>query len=93
MTVTVKKRQTWHDLAIYHTGNVANAFDLALANGVSVSSGPVPGTEVVIPDGLPQSPETMQYLRARGIEPATGYVPIPESGDDYVLPGELPMSL
>lgn len=95
MTVKVKIKQTWFDLSIHYTGSVHNAFDIALANGQPLSSTPVPGSTITIPDTLSKQPEVMQYLQARGIEPATGFAErfsaSPEL--DYLFPGVFPLSL
>lgn len=67
MKVKVQGRQSFFDVAIRHTGDVAAAYDIALAAGCSVTD--QPPAEVEIPSGL--NPSVVAYYNAQGIEPAT----------------------
>ncbi|WP_163401404.1 hypothetical protein [Flavobacterium fluviatile] len=73
MTATVLVLQSWFDLAIQHTGNVTNAFALALANGErSVTDDPVSGEQIVIPDSMTIYKKEVDYLKSKTAIPATG---------------------
>jgi len=51
--VKVKKGQTLLDIAIQETGNVANAYSIAVANNISVTAELNAEHELVLPIGLP----------------------------------------
>ena len=67
MKVKVLNRQNFFDLAIRHTGDVAAAYDIALAAGCSVTD--QPPAEVEIPAEINHL--VVAYYNAQGIEPAT----------------------
>ncbi|AWG24829.1 hypothetical protein [Flavobacterium kingsejongi] len=71
-TVTVLMQQSFLDLSIQYTGTVYNAFEIARVNNRSITDQMAAGDEIIIPDGLTQSPKALQYFEARKIVPATG---------------------
>lgn len=71
MEIMVLHNQSLLDLAIQHTGNVFNAFDIAVANGFSVSDSLVPGSKLMIPDSVKVEKEILNYYTAKSIKPAT----------------------
>lgn len=64
--------QSWFDISIKHTGNVLNAFDIALANDQSITDKIDVNAIIVIPDNLLLNNKELQYYNARNINPATG---------------------
>lgn len=73
MRVTVLNTQSILDISIQHTGSVYNAFDIAVANGLSISSLIEPGTSVIIPE-VSQNNDVLNYYSTKQIQPATGLV-------------------
>lgn len=67
MKVKVLDRQNFFDLAIRHTGDVAAAYDIALAAGCSVTD--QPPAEVEIDTEI--APLVVAYFNVQSIEPAT----------------------
>ncbi|MNE48597.1 hypothetical protein D3C80_1430710 [compost metagenome] len=61
--------QSIFDLAIQHCGDVSAAWDIAKANGLSVTQALVPGQLVSVPD--PVNVPISGYFLARGITIAT----------------------
>lgn len=72
MKITVLRNQSFMDLALQHTGDVLNAFDIAAANNMAVSDTPVSGTVVTIPETIAVNDDVLNYYAANGIRPATG---------------------
>lgn len=72
-TITVLHNQSLLDIAIQHTGDVTNAFALAVANGISVTDDLQPGADLVIPDDITTDADILNYYSAKGLQPATGY--------------------
>lgn len=71
-TITVLHNQSLLDIAIQHTGDVTNAFALAVANGISVTDDLQPGADLVIPDDITTDADILNYYSAKGLQPATG---------------------
>lgn len=67
MKVKVLDRQNFFDLAIRYTGDVAAAYDIALAAGYSVTD--QPPAEVEIDTEI--APLVVAYFNAQSIDPAT----------------------
>ncbi|WP_306353715.1 hypothetical protein [Flavobacterium sp. '19STA2R22 D10 B1'] len=80
MTVTVLMLQNWTDLSIQYTGNSYNAFEIAMANNRSMSNDLIVGESILIPDNIEISSKALQYLKARNIQPATGFK------NDFTIP-------
>lgn len=89
-TIKVLSLQSFLDLSIQYTGNVYNAFEIALANNKSVTDALTIGEMLVIPSGLTKSNKELQYFNARNLLPATA---ITAKKTDYSFPlGEFPIS-
>lgn len=65
--------QTWLDLAIQHLGSVDKAYELALANGVSLTDDTTPGTKLTgISDGWGSGNKTVfNYYSNKNLKPAS----------------------
>ena len=76
MAVTiVLHNQSLLDIAIQHTGSVANVFLIAQANGLAVSDELVAGSELTIPD-VENNNDILNYYSSRAIQPATALTEI-----------------
>ncbi len=89
-TVTVLNNQSLWDIAIQEYGTVEAVFELAQANGLSVTDTLTAGQVLNVPEVDPAltQPEIVDYYRRNGIRPATGEtevadtpVPVPTGGD------------
>lgn len=80
MTVTALHNQSLFDIAIQHTGNVENAFKIAVANELSMTDDLVSGMQILIPDTVIVNAELRDYFTAKKIKPATAM-----SDDDRTL--------
>lgn len=69
--VKVISNQSVFDLAIQVLGNIDAAFDLAFANGISVTSELVAGQELIIPSSLFTQLDVSNYYNARKKKIAT----------------------
>ncbi len=73
MKVKVLVLQTWFDIAIQYTGNIVNAYAIALANGSrSVTDEITPGEDLVISNELVVFNKETQLFKGRNIAIATG---------------------
>lgn len=90
--VVVIALQTWLDISIQETGNVYNAFEIALANNRSLTDDLVPGETILIPTGVIISDKELKYFEARNILPATGIYITQNDYLEYELPQEFPLS-
>lgn len=75
MTIKVLPKQSFLDIAIQHTGNVLNAFEIAFINNMVVSDTLTVGQSLIIPESNKDSFVLNQYKRDR-IEPATSFTNI-----------------
>ena len=73
MKITVLHNQSFLDIAVQHTGNVLNAFHIALVNEMSVSDSLSPGMQLILPDDLEINSDEFQYYRSNGYQPATAF--------------------
>lgn len=72
MKTTILHHQSLLDLAIQHTGTAENAFDLALANGLSLTDDLEAGESIqLIAYGIQQNKDILNYYTAKNIQPAT----------------------
>lgn len=72
MKTTILHHQSLLDLAIQHTGTAENAFDLALANGLSLTDDLEAGGSIqLIAYGIQQNKDILNYYTAKNIQPAT----------------------
>lgn len=69
--IQVLSRQSLFDIAIQYTGNVLNAFEIALANNIAVTDALFVSQELVIPDSVSISKKEVNYLIGQVIIPAT----------------------
>ena len=76
---TVLHNQTLLDFAIQHTGNVTNAFEIAMANSISVSDELIAGSTLIIPATVVNDTDVLQYYASRAIQPATDITQYGES--------------
>lgn len=72
MEITVLHNQSLFDVAIQHTGNVMNAFEIAKENSLSVTDYLVSGYKLIIPNGVPFNRDVFDYYNSKKIQPATG---------------------
>lgn len=73
MEVTVLNKQSLLDVALQHTGTVANAFDIAVANQISVSDFVEPGSVLIIPEVI-LNVEILNYFKVKKLKPATAFI-------------------
>nr|WP_315032483.1 hypothetical protein [uncultured Chryseobacterium sp.] len=72
MEIKVLNRQSILDISIQYTGDVQKCFDIAIANGMSVSDLLASGTTLTIPDDIEKNPDVINYYASRLLKPATG---------------------
>jgi LysM repeat protein len=72
--VTVLHNQSLFDISIQVYGSVAYVFDLALANGLSITSDLAPGQQIDVPELEVESTSIRDYYAANGIKPATAII-------------------
>ncbi len=70
--ITVIEDQSLLDIAIQYYGNVCAAFDLAVANKISITDVLVPGQQLIKIAEEFKNKDVLQYYSARAIIPATG---------------------
>lgn len=83
ITIAVLHNQTLFDFSIQHTGNVTNAFIIAKANNISITTVLIAGASLAIPDSITSDVDIRNYYKSKAIQPATD---ITETGE----PGETP---
>lgn len=74
MKITILHHQSLLDLAIQHTGSVENAFDLALANGLSLTDDLEAGSGLIANSEwlkANSNKDILNYYTAKNIQPAT----------------------
>lgn len=72
MKIKAKERQTLLDIALETAGTVAAAFEIAEANGLSMTDALEDGQELEVPEPTSErEARTVRRYRAQGIEPAT----------------------
>ncbi len=81
--LTVLHNQSLFDISIQVYGSIAYVFDLALANGLSITSDLVPGQQIEVPEIEVESTSIRDYYAANGIKPATAIIEenLPNEGD------------
>jgi hypothetical protein len=89
MRVTIKDQQSLFDIALQEYGSAASAFDIALANGLSVTAFLAPGESLDVPNDAPTNSAVLVYYKNNQVTPATDkpseYVAISAGG--YVSEG------
>lgn len=71
MIVKVLDNQSLFDIALMHCGKAELAYDIAIANGISVTDSVSVGSEITIPDGLKVNNDIVQFYKQNGVKPAT----------------------
>lgn len=69
--VIVLSRQSFFDLALIFSGNRDNAFLIAKENQMNPSNELEPGSEILIPEGIIQNRESLEYYDFKKVLPAT----------------------
>lgn len=90
--IKVLSLQTFMDIAIQYTGNVSNAYSIALANNRSITDKLTDGEFLILPLSLKKSDREAQYYTLRKIIPATGITKKRNILMDYLFPLEFPIS-
>lgn len=72
MKTTILHNQSILDVALQHTGDVQNSFEIAVSNGIPVSDVLTPGDPVEIPEDIVKNANILNEYKAKKIEPATG---------------------
>ncbi|KMQ63004.1 hypothetical protein ACM46_13720 [Chryseobacterium angstadtii] len=72
MEIKVLNKQSILDIAIQHTGDVQNCFDIAIANGMAVSDLLTTGKALSVSDITNAKADVLQYYQSKNIKPATG---------------------
>ena len=68
---TVLHNQSILDFAIQHTGSAQNAFEIAMANNMSVTEQLTAGHTLVIPSSIVNDVDVKNYYQSKSIQPAT----------------------
>ncbi|MCO5229613.1 MAG: hypothetical protein M9958_00515 [Chitinophagales bacterium] len=68
--VTILNRQSLLDIALQETGIIEAAFDIAIANGLSVTDY-APGAILMIPNNIVVNEQILKYYKSNKIQPAT----------------------
>lgn len=82
MKVDVMKFQNLLDVTVQETGTMENAFEVAAANGKSVSDDIIPGM-IIIPDDLIKTANVVNRLSDKRIKPATSVTASEQSASPY----------
>jgi len=72
--IIIIENQNLLDIALQETGDITAVFEIAAANGISVTSTIPPGTELLIPVDGGGNTDIREYYRSNGLRPATGAV-------------------
>lgn len=81
--------QSIFDVSVQETGNILFAFDLSVANKLSLNEILIPGQKIVIPN-VEKDNDVVQHFEGLGISIATFQNTVPNY--TYELPGEFPYS-
>ncbi|MDA6072093.1 hypothetical protein NJT12_20920 [Flavobacterium sp. AC] len=71
-TETALVLQSWFDLSNQYTGSVTNAYEIAYANGRSITDEITPGEKIIIPANISIDNKALIFLQGKKIVPATG---------------------
>lgn len=74
MEIIVLHNQSLLDVAILHTGSVENAFAIAVAYGLSVSSTLTAGMTLKIPNEVNKDTDVLYYYTTKNLQPATAII-------------------
>ena len=67
---TVRTNQSTLDICLAERGTIESAFELAMKNGVSITSKLQPGTQLDV-DGLPENTQVKDYYKRNKLSPAS----------------------
>ena len=67
----VLHNQSLLDFAIQHTGSTQNAFEVAMANNLSITDKLTAGSELIIPVSVAMDVDVKNYYQSKEIQPAT----------------------
>lgn len=70
MKTTAKERETLADVALRECGSIEAMYEIAYANGMSLSDEPYPGQELLIPPVY--SINVVRRYKANAVAPASG---------------------
>ncbi len=70
--ITIIDKQNLLDIALQASGTIESVFEIALQNQVSITDEVAPGVGLMIPDGLIQNKDVLNYYIQQTILPATG---------------------
>ena len=84
---TVLHNQSILDFAIQHTGSAQNAFEIAMANNMSITDQLMAGSELVIPNSIVNDVDVKNYYQSKAIQPATAITTIIDDNTEPKLEG------
>ncbi|MFC0344059.1 hypothetical protein [Epilithonimonas hispanica] len=70
-TAIVLHNQSLLDFAIQHTGSAQNAFEIAMANNMSLTDQLTAGAELTVPGTVAMDLDIKNYYSSKAIQPAT----------------------
>lgn len=89
MQLIIKDKQSLLDIGLLEFGNIESAFEIALFNGLSVTSPLMPGQGIRLPEKDLSTPAIKAFYRENNVIPATDhdnqYSDL--SDQNYVVPG------
>lgn len=75
VVIRTKERQSLIDLSIQMYGGVEGVFDLAVANGLSISGEVEAGLRLKVPERLPVDRDVKNYYAKHQLKPSTAWIP------------------
>lgn len=73
MKIRVLHSQSLLDISLQHTGTAESVFELALANGLSLTDNLSAGTFLSFEEDIQPEKEILNYYTAKKIHPATAF--------------------
>ncbi|MDO4782625.1 MAG: hypothetical protein Q4A09_05325 [Capnocytophaga felis] len=73
MKVIVLHNQSLLDVALQHTGTIESLFELALANGISITDDLTAGQTFDVPSNVQKDKDILNYYVAKNIQPTTAF--------------------
>ncbi len=91
MQITILHNQSFADFALHHCGKIEALFDLAIANGKSITDDIKPGMLLDVPDSISKAVDIVDFYTLKKIVPACGFegnkLPVKPTGIDYMIVG------
>ncbi len=91
MQKTILHNQSFADFALHHCGIIDALFDLAIANGKSITDDINPGTVLEVPDGATKAEDIVAFYILKKHTPACGFegnkLPVKPTGIGYMIVG------